>query len=815
MHKHEEAIAAFRQGDAQKAIDLLEELVKTAATSELWNDWATIQSSCGKIGEAETGFARALELDPQNHQAKANLGLLLIGLGEHARAILLLEESSPLLPESEREILRTVLVAARERASAGSETHPKRNLSILLIHDFLPSDHGREAEPRPIQIARMLQELGHRTTLIVRDGRHCDRFRPRLEKLGVQVFADDAERLASLGREVAAGDWSLRQLLAEHNFCLALLTQNFEHGISIPEHYLDEIRRCSPQTRIGILCDNLRGRDATNRFAASGEFRHYEIAENWSQREWEALQRADLAIAPSGGEAEVLRGADSALEIGIVPPLPNPDSLSSGELAQVIERALQLTPKSAARHPFSINVVESIYASLLREASGEKRVYARLDFYVQLAEQALRQGQPQFAREQLRHVFGWLGDSIKFAPALAQPLGLLARSYCQLGDAGRSARCAEEARRCFSGLSTSGQLEAPVPIKQGKDHPLLSLIVPTYNRLPILKKCLSALEAQSVPPALFEVIVIDDGSTDGTEAAMLGYRPPFHLQYLLQPNSGTGAARRNGVQHARGEYLLLMNDDTICDSNLLQEHLKAQETYSSQRWAVLGNFEYPVEARRRALTYFLRDRSFMFPQADMTDGCPYPYSHFITCNLSIRREAVVRAGSFDSTYKLSEDTELGIRLFEMGYGVIYHSAAHAWHDHLPYAVPNLIRRARVYGADYFYMFRNHPRVMREWAMPFQLESMGERDAMQIREYLERNRSDVQAAVEAMERWDSVDFEPMLSNPQETAHVVSLFQQAVPAVHWFHLFESMLETMGKELNLPEHASRVRAQGAHSA
>jgi glycosyltransferase involved in cell wall biosynthesis len=298
--------------------------------------------------------------------------------------------------------------------------------------------------------------------------------------------------------------------------------------------------------------------------------------------------------------------------------------------------------------------------------------------------------------------------------------------------------------------------------------------------------------------------VIDDGSSDGTEMAMRQYRPKFRFQYLRQSNSGTGAARRNGVEHAGGEYLLLMNDDTICDSDLLQQHLEAQRADPSGRWAVLGNFEYPPQACRRALTQFFRTNAFMFPQIDMEAWCPYGYSHFITCNMSIRRDAVIRAGSFDSTYKLSEDTELGIRLYEAGYHVLYHPAAHAWHDHLVYAVPNLIRRAKIYGADYFYMFRKHPRVLREWGMPIKLESMDEHAVPQISAYLQQNHKGVEAAVEALARWDGIDFEPILSNCEMSAHVLSLFQQAVPAVHWFYLFESMLQALAGELHISDFA-----------
>ncbi len=135
----------------------------------------------------------------------------------------------------------------------------------------------------------------------------------------------------------------------------------------------------------------------------------------------------------------------------------------------------------------------------------------------------------------------------------------------------------------------------------------------------------------------------------------------------------------------------------------------------------------------------------------------------------------------------------------MGYGVLYHPAAHAWHDHLPYAVGNLIRRARVYGADYFYMFRKHPRVLREWAMPVNLTGMDRNAAQPILQYLETNRRNVESAA-ALEQWENVEFEPVLAKPQEAAQVMALFQQAVPAIHWFYLLEKMLETMVRELNL---------------
>jgi hypothetical protein len=156
---------------------------------------------------------------------------------------------------------------------------------------------------------------------------------------------------------------------------------------------------------------------------------------------------------------------------------------------------------------------------------------------------------------------------------------------------------------------------------------------------------------------------------------------------------------------------------------------------------------------------------------------------------------------------------MGIRLYEQGYRVLYHPDAHSFHDHLPYPARNLIRRARVYGADYFYMFGRHPRVMREWAMPITLTAMDEENAIRILSYVEEHRSEVEEAVEAVERWDSVDFEPFLTGQAETAAMVmKLLRQAVPAIHWFYLFETMLHTMIRELGLRHLAAEPRAMYA---
>jgi GT2 family glycosyltransferase len=807
MSKHDEAIAAFHQGRSADASRLLQELLDAGETSDLWNDWAAVQLGAGRVSHAEEGFSRALELDPANTDAIANLGMLLISRGDWARALPLLTSVLPLLPAGQRQIVNAMLARnVVEQLPAGeNDSSRARVLHTLVIADTFPAPHGDRRDLRLHQFLRTLSAPGNDVTFIAREGMNKQQYEPWLRQAGIQSYSNDSERLRSLGREGSGSSWSFRELAAKGQFDIAILVQSFSYGVSIPEHYLDDLRQHAPGIRIAVFSDELCATPGGSSELALVDF---ERAQDWAARQWEIFERADAVLVGREHDAAVLRKSRREFLVEVV--------TSDSEAvcpAAALNNILALTPKPYVPQGFSVTLVETLFREHLSERSGEDRLLGQFECYARLTEQLLREGKPEEALAQLRHVFGRSPQSMHAGYFAAQIFIILKRCYRQLGNMEMAKRCASEARARVMVRAP----QAPTVKPRQADALRFSVIVPTYNRLPILRKCLAAMEAQTLPSDAFEVIVIDDGSSDGTQEMLTDYHPPFHFQYLRQTNSGTGAARRNGVAHASGEYLLLMNDDTICDPDLLEQHLRTQTKYGRERWAVLGDFEYPAEARQRALTQYFCVEPFMFPQVSMEAACPYGYSHFITCNLSVRRDAVVEAGSFDSTYKLSEDTELGIRLYEMGYRVLYHPEAHAFHDHLPYPARNLVRRARVYGADYFHMFGRHPRVMKEWAMPVNLTGMDEQNAVRILQYVEEHRHDVEQAVEALERWDSVAFDPLLADHADTAAMVlNLFRQAVPAIHWFYLLETMLQTMIQELGLRHLAAqRPSTQIAHAA
>src|SRR5689334_8065990 len=107
--------------------------------------------------------------------------------------------------------------------------------------------------------------------------------------------------------------------------------------------------------------------------------------------------------------------------------------------------------------------------------------------------------------------------------------------------------------------------------------PFLSVVIPTYNRQESLLRTLDALERQTFPAERFEVVVVSDGSTDGTPDAVRARTDPYRLRMLEQANSGPSVARNYGARSACGEVIVYVDDDIEPVSTFLEEHAKAHE----------------------------------------------------------------------------------------------------------------------------------------------------------------------------------------------------------------------------------------------
>ena len=114
----------------------------------------------------------------------------------------------------------------------------------------------------------------------------------------------------------------------------------------------------------------------------------------------------------------------------------------------------------------------------------------------------------------------------------------------------------------------------------------LSVVIPTFNRLRTIKAVLKALEKQTLPLKDFEVITIDDGSTDGTLEFLKGYRGPLNLKVdstgLPSGEYGYLKALNQGIRLAKGTYLLFMDSDMVPRHDALKKLIEAHKKWDSQ-----------------------------------------------------------------------------------------------------------------------------------------------------------------------------------------------------------------------------------------
>lgn len=212
----------------------------------------------------------------------------------------------------------------------------------------------------------------------------------------------------------------------------------------------------------------------------------------------------------------------------------------------------------------------------------------------------------------------------------------------------------------------------------------ISVVIPSYNRKDILVKCLNALFEQTYPKDNFEIIVIDDGSTDGTEVSINGAmeESPIELKYFKQENKGPAAARNKGIQNASNEIILFLGDDIISSPTLLEEHSRLHMQYPENNTAVLG---YVTWADDICVTPFMKWLEHGGPQFafNLIKKNIADYRFFYTANISLKREFLLKNGMFDEDfhYACYDDVELGYRLAKKGLKISYNKNAVGYHCH--------------------------------------------------------------------------------------------------------------------------------------
>jgi len=253
-----------------------------------------------------------------------------------------------------------------------------------------------------------------------------------------------------------------------------------------------------------------------------------------------------------------------------------------------------------------------------------------------------------------------------------------------------------------------------------------SVILPCYNRAELLPLSLTSLKSQSISLKDYEVLIVDDGSTDGTQAVVRSYLWG-NARYLRKSNGGASSARNHGIMHARGEVLIFSDPDMLTCPHFIEKHIAHHSAGSADvvigkkkeilaflpwwmpAWPVRPALKKLAEIRpdlfRRAVSALFKGKMRrLLSEADVVSGfhsiqrhalsfylpepppdmssITIPWVFLVSGNFSVSSEMLQQVGGFDENFTGwgLEDIELGYRLHRNAARFVYEPNAVNYHQ---------------------------------------------------------------------------------------------------------------------------------------
>jgi glycosyltransferase involved in cell wall biosynthesis len=235
----------------------------------------------------------------------------------------------------------------------------------------------------------------------------------------------------------------------------------------------------------------------------------------------------------------------------------------------------------------------------------------------------------------------------------------------------------------------------------------LSVVVPTRDRRASLLRCLAALRAQGAPPSALEVLVVDDGSTDGTAEAVTAAPMPFPVRVLRRPHQGAAAARNHGAAAAAGRLLLFLDDDIEAAPSLVAAHIRAHEGPGEH--VALGDVPLVPPGPRGYFNEQLRDWGREMIEPLRRPGHRFRHRDLLSGHFSVGASLFVRVGGFDARLRCHEDYELGYRLLRAGARFTFLPDAVGVHHEIT-DLPRALSRKLQEGIADVQIGRRHPEL---------------------------------------------------------------------------------------------------------
>ena len=185
---------------------------------------------------------------------------------------------------------------------------------------------------------------------------------------------------------------------------------------------------------------------------------------------------------------------------------------------------------------------------------------------------------------------------------------------------------------------------------KSKQHQFVSIIVPTFNRKTELEQCVKSLLNLTYKD--YEIIIVDDGSSDGTEELIRGL--DANIVYIRQKNAGPAVARNTGIQHMKGEFAVFTDSDCIVDKKWLEELMVL---FANDDVGMVGGVT--IENKKTRILNNIVEKVSNNPE------------YLPTNNIAFRYELLKDINGFNTSFYFpaGEDVDICFRLRKIGYGI--------------------------------------------------------------------------------------------------------------------------------------------------
>lgn len=249
----------------------------------------------------------------------------------------------------------------------------------------------------------------------------------------------------------------------------------------------------------------------------------------------------------------------------------------------------------------------------------------------------------------------------------------------------------------------------------------VTVIIPTHNRADILEECIKRLLDQEFVKSEYEIIVVDDGSTDKTSEVLKEFekKSSVHFKALHQKNQGQGIARNYALRYAQGKIVIFIGDDILVLPDFIKQHVQYHRRFNSSNEAVLGFVGWDPRLEITPFMDWLTNGSSVmgrfgghqFAFEKLEGKTKADYNFFYTSNISLKR-SILKKHPFDSRFSSYgwEDIELGYRLTKKENLILHYNPRAVGYHYHPMKEENLAERMRMIGRSAHLIHKKYPEL---------------------------------------------------------------------------------------------------------